>query len=167
MDKYNYTEEEIINYVNSLKVSDDFLNELESNTELQKMVANMKNDLFIMENTEDSNMLQYSNNKPFISIKNSAADYILYFTRLTQAPSRGSNHKNEVNDIYIYKNIEVGKNKEEYYININNIKNRCIIEYNGEKTVNITGEKDNYFSSLKNGSYNIKIDNYECNINIE
>ena len=39
MSKYNYTEEEIINYVNGIKVSDDFLKELESNTDLQKEVS--------------------------------------------------------------------------------------------------------------------------------
>ena len=42
--------------------------------------------------------------------------------------------------------------------NISNIKNWCVIEYNGEKIVNIFGERDNYSSNLKNGNYNIKVD---------
>ena len=58
MSKYNYTEEEIINYVNGIKVSDDFLQELESNADLQREVSSLKNDLFLMENIEDSNMLK-------------------------------------------------------------------------------------------------------------
>ena len=167
MSKYNYTEEEIINYVNGIKVSDSFLYELESNTELQKKVSSLKNDLFIMDNIDDSNMFYESKKKSIINIKNGILDYMLYFTKLTPIASRGDNINNSAEDIYVYKNIEISKNKDEYHISISNIKNWCIIEYNGEKIVNIFGEKNNYSLNLKNGSYNIKVDDYECSVNIE
>ncbi|MEI0700261.1 hypothetical protein [Brachyspira intermedia] len=166
MSKYNYTEEEIINYVNGIKVSDDFLQELESNADLQREVSSLKNDLFIMENIEDSNMLKESKIKPVINIKDSIIDYMLYFSKLTPLASRGE-EDNKIKDIYVYKNIEIYKSDNQYYININNIKNWCVIEYNGEKIVNIFGQKDNYSSELKKGNYNIKADNDEISINIE
>ena len=161
--KYNYTEEEIINYVNGLKVSDDFLNELELNTELQRKVSSLKNDLFIMENIDDSNMFNEVRKKSIINIKNNVIDYMLYFSRISPLISRGNNE----NEIYIYNNIEISKSNDEYYLNIRNIKNWCIIDYNGEKIVNIIGEKNDYSLNLKKGNYNIKVDNYESNINIE
>ncbi|MEI0549410.1 hypothetical protein R4K89_03740 [Brachyspira intermedia] len=166
MSKYNYTEEEIINYVNGIKVSDDFLQELESNADLQREVSSLKNDLFLMENIEDSNMLKESKIKPIINIKDSIIDYMLYFSKLTPLASRGE-EDNKIKDIYVYKNIEIYKSDNQYYINISNIKNWCVIEYNGEKIVNIFGQKDNYSSELKNGNYNIKVDNDEVSINIE
>ena len=166
MNKYNYTEEEIINYVNGIKVSDDFLQELESNADLQREVSSLKNDLFLMENIEDSNMLKESKIKPIINIKDSIIDYMIYFSKLTPLASRGE-EDNKIKDIYVYKNIEIYKSNDEYYINISNIKNWCVIEYNGEKIVNIFGERDNYSSNLKNGNYNIKVDDYEASINIE
>ncbi|MEI0493808.1 hypothetical protein R4J09_00100 [Brachyspira intermedia] len=166
MSKYNYTEEEIINYVNGIKVSDDFLQELESNADLQREVSSLKNDLFLMENIEDSNMLKESKIKPIINIKDSIIDYMLYFSKLTPLASRGE-EDNKIKDIYVYKNIEIYKSDNQYYINISNIKNWCVIEYNGEKIVNIFGQRDNYSSELKNGNYNIKVDNDEVSINIE
>ncbi|CRF32301.1 hypothetical protein BRSU_0704 [Brachyspira suanatina] len=166
MSKYNYTEEEIINYVNGIKVSDDFLQELESNSDLQREVTSLKNDLFLMENIEDSNMLKESKIKPIINIKDSIIDYMLYFSKLTPLASRGE-EDNKIKDIYVYKNIEIYKSDNQYYINISNIKNWCVIEYNGEKIVNIFGQRDNYSSELKNGNYNIKVDNDEVSINIE
>ena len=166
MSKYNYTEEEIINYVNGIKVSDDFLKELESNVDLQREVSSLKNDLFLMENIEDSNMFKESKIKSIINIKNGIIDYMLYFSKLTPLASRGEDDK-KIKDIYVYKNIEIYKSDNKYYININNIKNWCIIEYNGEKIVNIFGERDNYSSDLKNGNYNIKADDNEVSINIE
>ncbi|TVL63172.1 hypothetical protein [Brachyspira hyodysenteriae] len=166
MGKYNYTEEEIINYVNGIKVSDDFLKELESNSDLQKEVSSLKNDLFLMENIEDSDMFKESKIKPIINIKDSIIDYMIYFSKLTPLASRGEDDS-KVKDIYVYKNIEIYKNNDGYYINISNIKNWCVIEYNGEKIINIFGQKDNYSSELKNGNYNIKVDNNEVSINIE
>ena len=166
MSKYNYTEEEIINYVNGIKVSDDFLQELESNADLQREVSSLKNDLFLMENIDDSNMLKESKIKPIINIKDSIIDYMLYFSKLTPLASRGE-EDNKIKDIYVYKNIEIYKSDNQYYININNIKNWCVIEYNGEKIVNIFGQRDNYSSELKKGNYNIKADNDEVSINIE
>ncbi|AEM21498.1 hypothetical protein Bint_0873 [Brachyspira intermedia PWS/A] len=166
MSKYNYTEEEIINYVNGIKVSDDFLEELESNADLQREVSSLKNDLFLMENIEDSNMLKESKIKPIINIKDSIIDYMLYFSKLTPLASRGE-EDNKIKDVYVYKNIEIYKSDNQYYINISNIKNWCVIEYNGEKIVNIFGQRDNYSSELKNGNYNIKVDNDEVSINIE
>ena len=166
MGKYNYTEEEIINYVNGIKVSDDFLQELESNADLQREVSSLKNDLFLMENIEDSNMLKESKIKPIINIKDSIIDYMIYFSKLTPLASRGE-EDNKIKDIYVYKNIEIYKSDNQYYININNIKNWCVIEYNGEKIVNIFGQRDNYSSELKKGNYNIKLDNDEVSINIE
>ena len=99
MNKYNYTEEEIINYVNGIKVSDDFLQELESNADLQREVSSLKNDLFLMENIEDSNMLKESKIKPIINIKDSIIDYMLYFSKLTPLASRGE-EDNKIKDIY-------------------------------------------------------------------
>lgn len=170
MNKYDYTEEEIINYVNGIKVSNEFLEELESNADLQKEVSTLKNDLFLMENIEDSNMLKESKIKSAINIKDGIIDYILYFSKLTPLASRGDDNNEEdkkIKDIYLYKNIEIYKSGSEYYINISNIKNFCIIEHNGEKIVNILSKKDNYSYILKKGNYNIKADDYEASINIE
>ena len=89
---------------------------------------------------------------------------MLYFSRISPMASRGDDNNN---DIYVYKNIEISKSGNEYFININDIKNWCVIEHNGEKIVNIFGQKDNYSAALKKGLYNIKIDNDECSINIE
>ena len=163
MDKYNYTEEEIINYVNGIKASDEFLKALEIDISLQKEVSSLKNDLFIMENVEDSDMFKESKQKSIINIRNNIIDYMLYFSKITPLASRGDKE----NEIYVFKNIEISKSNNEYYINISNIKNWCVIDYNGEKIVNIFGEKDNYSTTLKNGTYNIKVDNYECTVNIE
>ncbi|WP_300369896.1 hypothetical protein [Brachyspira sp.] len=167
MSKYNYTEEEIINYVNGIRVSDDFLKELEINTDLQIKVSSLKNDLFLMENLEDSNMFEESKRKSVLNIKDGIVDYMLYFSKLTPLTSRGEDDK-KIKDIYVYKNIEIFKNNDEYSININDIKNWCIVECNGEKTVNIFGQRDNYsFVINRKGKYNIKVDDYETSINIE
>ncbi|EKV57016.1 hypothetical protein [Brachyspira hampsonii] len=166
MNKYDYTKEEIINYVNGIKVSDDFLKELELNADLQREVSSLRNDLFLMENIEDSDMLKEVKIKPIINIKDSIINYMLYFSKLTPLSSRGE-EDSKIKDIYVYKNIEIYKSNNQYYINISNIKNWCVMEYNGEKIVNIFGQKDNYSSSLKNGSYNIKVDDAEVSINIE
>ena len=88
---------------------------------------------------------------------------MLYFSRVTPLLSRGSNE----NEKYIYNNIEISKNGNEYHINIKDIKNWCIIDYNGEKIVNIIGQKDNYSMFLKKGKYNIKVDDYESNITVD
>ena len=161
--KYNYTEEEIINYVNGIKVSDEFINELEINTDLQREVSSLRNDMFIMENVKDSEMFNEEKKKSVINIKNNEVDYMLYFSRVTPLLSRGSNE----NEKYIYNNIEISKNGNEYHINIKDIKNWCIIDYNGEKIVNIIGQKDNYSMFLKKGKYNIKVDDYESNITVD
>lgn len=160
---YNYTEEEIINYVNGIKVSDEFINELEINTDLQREVSSLRNDIFIMENVKDSEMFNEEKKKSVINIKNNEVDYMLYFSRVTPLLSRGSNE----NEKYIYNNIEISKNGNEYHINIKDIKNWCIIDYNGEKIVNIIGQKDNYSMFLKKGKYNIKVDDYESSITVD
>ena len=161
--KYNYTEEEIINYVNGIKVSDEFINELEINTDLQREVSSLRNDIFIMENVKDSEMFNEEKKKSVINIKNNEVDYMLYFSRVTPLLSRGSNE----NEKYIYNNIEISKNGNEYHINIKDIKNWCIIDYNGEKIVNIIEQKDNYSMFLKKGKYNIKVDDYESSITVD
>ncbi|WP_297206125.1 hypothetical protein [uncultured Brachyspira sp.] len=160
---YNYTEEEIINYVNGIKVSDEFINELEINTDLQREVSSLRNDIFIMENVKDSEMFNEEKKKSVINIKNNEVDYMLYFSRVTPLLSRGSNE----NEKYIYNNIEISKNGNEYHINIKDIKNWCIIDYNGEKIVNIIEQKDNYSMFLKKGKYNIKVDDYESSITVD
>lgn len=165
MGKYNYTEEEIINYVNGIEVSDDFLKALESNTDLQREVSSLKNDLFLMENIEDSNMFNESKRKSIMNIKEGIIDYMMYFSRLTPLASRGDN---ETKETYVYKNIEIYKNNDEYCINIINIKNWCVIKCNGENIVEIFGERENYsFVISKKGNYTIKADDYEASINIE
>ena len=160
---YNYTEEEIINYVNGIKVSYEFINELEINTDLQREVSSLRNDIFIMENVKDSEMFNEEKKKSVINIKNNEVDYMLYFSRVTPLLSRGSNE----NEKYIYNNIEISKNGNEYHINIKDIKNWCIIDYNGEKIVNIIEQKDNYSMFLKKGKYNIKVDDYESSITVD
>ena len=165
MEKYNYTEEEIINYVNGEKVYSDFLNELEVNSNLQKKISSLRNDLFLMENIEDSNMFKELRKKSIINIKNNIVDYMLYFSRVSPLNARGNNDNKKI-ETYIYNNIEIEKNDDIFYINIRDIKKYCIIQHNGEKIVNIFGENDNYSTLLKEGTYFIKIDDYECNINI-
>lgn len=166
-------DKEIIKYVDGLKVSEEFLNELENNLELQIKVNNLKSDLFIMENIKDSEMFDITEKKSEIKIKNNIIESMSFFLKMKPLASRGDNNENDNNEIYIFNNIEISKNDKEYYLNIRDIKNYCIIEYgkkeeyNKEKIVNISGKKDNYSMELKNGNYNIKVDGFESNINIE
>lgn len=166
-------DKEIIKYVDGLKVSEEFLSELENNLELQTKVNNLKSDLFIMENIKDSEMFDITEKKSEIKIKNNIIESMSFFLKMKSLASRGDNNENDNNEIYIFNNIEISKNDKEYYLNIRDIKNYCIIEYgkkeeyNKEKIVNISGKKDNYSMELKNGNYNIKVDGFESNINIE
>ena len=164
-EKLKYYEEEIIKYLDGIKVSEEFLDELENNLELQIKVNNLKSDLFIMENINDSEMFNLTEKKSSIKIKNNIIESISFFLVMKPPAARGN--KEEDNEIYIFNNIEINKNGKEYYLNIRDIKNYCIIEYNKEKIVNLSGKKDNYSMELKNGNYNIKSDGYESNINIE
>ncbi len=164
-EKIKYYEEEIIKYLDGIKVSEEFLDELENNLELQIKVNNLKSDLFIMENINDSEMFDLTEKKSSIKIKNNIIESMSFFLVMKPLAARGN--KEEDNETYIFNNIEINKNGKEYYLNIRDIKNYCIIEYNKEKIVNISGKKDNYSMELKNGNYNIKSDGYESNINIE
>ena len=164
-EKLKYYEEEIIKYLDGIKVSEEFLDELENNLELQIKVNKLKSDLFVMENIKDSEMLDLTPKKSSIKIKNNIIESMAFFSITKPLASRGDNdYKNET---YIFNNIEINKNGKEYYLNIRDIKNYCVIEFNKEKIINISGEKDNYSMELKNGNYNIKVDGYESNINIE
>ena len=165
-EKLKYYEEEIIKYLDGIKVSEEFLDELENNLELQIKVNNLKSDLFIMENINDSEMFDLTEKKSSIKIKNNIIESMSFFLVMKPLAARG-NKEEEDNEIYIFNNIEINKNGKEYYLNIRDIKNYCIIEYNKEKIVNLSGKKDNYSMELKNGNYNIKSDGYESNINIE
>lgn len=164
-EKIKYYEEEIIKYLDGIKVSEEFLDELENNLELQIKVNNLKSDLFIMENINDSEMFDLTEKKSSIKIKNNIIESISFFLVMKPLAARGN--KEEDNETYIFNNIEINKNGKEYYLNIRDIKNYCIIEYNKEKIVNLSGKKDNYSMELKKGNYNIKSDGYESNINIE
>lgn len=164
-EKLQYYEEEIIKYLDGIKVSEEFLDELENNLELQIKVNNLKSDLFIMENINDSEMFDLTEKKSSIKIKNNIIESMSFFLVMKPLAARGN--KEEDNETYIFNNIEINKNGKEYYLNIRDIKNYCIIEYNKEKIVNLSGKKDNYSMELKNGNYNIKSDGYESNINIE
>lgn len=164
-EKLKYYEEEIIKYLDGIKVSEEFLDELENNLELQIKVNNLKSDLFIMENINDSEMFDLTEKKSSIKIKNNMIESMSFFLVMKPLAARGN--KEEDNETYIFNNIEINKNGKEYYLNIRDIKNYCIIEYNKEKIVNLSGKKDNYSMELKNGNYNIKSDGYESNINIE
>lgn len=164
-EKLKYYEEEIIKYLDGIKVSEEFLDELENNLELQIKVNNLKSDLFIMENINDSEMFDLTEKKSSIKIKNNIIESMSFFSIMKPLAARGN--KEEDNETYIFNNIEINKNGKEYYLNIRDIKNYCIIEYNKEKIVNLSGKKDNYSMELKNGNYNIKSDGYESNINIE
>lgn len=164
-EKLKYYEEEIIKYLDGIKVSEEFLDELENNLELQIKVNNLKSDLFIMENINDSEMFDLTEKKSSIKIKNNIIESMSFFSIMKPLAARGN--KEEDNETYIFNNIEINKNGKEYYLNIRDIKNYCIIEYNKEKIVNLSGKKDNYSMGLKNGNYNIKSDGYESNINIE
>ena len=86
-----------------------------------------------------------------------------FFSKIKPLEARGDKD----NEIYIFNNIEISKNDNEYYLNIRDIKNYCVIEFNKEKIVNISGEKNNYSMELKKGKYNIKVDNIQSKINIE
>lgn len=158
-------EEEILKYIDGLKVSKEFLNELENNFELQIKVNNLKSDLFLTKNIKDSEMFDITERISKINIKNNIIESMAFFSKIKPIAARGN--KEDDNETYIFNNIEICKNNGEYYLNIRDIKNYCIIEYNKEKIVNISGEKDNYSMELKNGNYNIKVDNCQANINIE
>ena len=164
-EKLKYYEEEIIKYLDGIKVSEEFLDELENNLELQIKVNKLKSDLFVMENIEDSEMLDLTEKKSSIKIKNNKIESMSFFSIMKPLAARGDN--DDKNETYIFNNIEINKNGKEYYLNIRDIKNYCIIEFNKEKIVNISGKKDNYSMELKNGNYNIKLDGYQSNINIE
>ena len=164
-EKLKYYEEEIIKYLDGIKVSEEFLDELENNLELQMKVNKLKSDLFVMENIKDSEMLDLTEKKSSIKIKNNIIESMSFFSIIKPLAARGDN--DDKNETYIFNNIEINKNGKEYYLNIRDIKNYCIIEFNKEKIVNISGKKDNYSMELKNGNYNIKLDGYRSNINIE
>ena len=164
-EKLKYYEEEIIKYLDGIKVSEEFLDELENNLELQMKVNKLKSDLFVMENIKDSEMLDLTEKKSSIKIKNNMIESMSFFSIMKPLAVRGDN--DDKNETYIFNNIEINKNGKEYYLNIRDIKNYCVIEFNKEKIVNISGKKDNYSMELKNGNYNIKLDGYQSNINIE
>ena len=164
-EKLKYYEEEIIKYLDGIKVSEEFLDELENNLELQMKVNKLKSDLFVMENIKDSEMLDLTEKKSSIKIKNNKIESMSFFSIMKPLAARGDN--DDKNETYIFNNIEINKNGKEYYLNIRDIKNYCVIEFNKEKIVNISGKKDNYSMELKNGNYNIKLDGYQSNINIE
>ncbi|MEI0610892.1 hypothetical protein [Brachyspira pilosicoli] len=157
-------EEEIIKYVSGLEVSKEFLSLLENDINIQNRVNSLRFDLFVMENIEDSDMFEKSINKASIKIKNGIIDSFNYFSILTPLLSRG---ENDIEKSYIYKNIEISKYENEYYLNIRDIKKYCIIHKNKEEIINIWGDKESYELKLDNGNYNIKTDYYECDINIE
>ena len=157
-------EEEIIRYVSGLEVSKEFLSLLENDINIQNRVNSLRFDLFVMENIEDSDMFEKSVNKASIKIKNAIIESFNYFSVLTPLLSRG---ENDTEKSYIYKNIEISKYENEYYLNIRDIKKYCIIHKNKEEIVNIWGNKESYELKLDNGDYNIKTDYYECDINIE
>ena len=157
-------EEDIIRYVSGLEVSKEFLSLLENDVNIQKRVNSLRFDLFVMENIEDSDMFEKSINKASIKIKNGIIESFNYFSILTPLLSRGENNTEKS---YIYKNIEISKYENEYYLNIRDIKKYCIIHKNKEEIVNIFSDKDSYELKLDNGDYNIKTDYYECDINIE
>ena len=157
-------EEEIIRYVSGLEVSKEFLSLLENDINIQNRVNSLRFDLFVMENIEDSNMFEKSVSKASIKIKNAIIESFNYFSVLTPLLSRG---ENDTEKSYIYKNIEISKYEDEYYLNIRDIKKYCIIHKNKEEIVNIWGNKESYELKLDNGDYNIKTDYYECDINIE
>ena len=164
-EKLKYYEEEIIKYLDGIKVSEEFLDELENNLELQIKVNKLKSDLFIMENIKDSEIFDLTEKKSSIKIKNNIIESMSFFSITKPLAARGDN--DDKNETYIFNNIEINKNGKEYYLNIRDIKNYCVIEFNKEKIVNISGEKNNYSMELKNGIYNIKVDGCESNINIE
>ncbi|WP_157149988.1 hypothetical protein [Brachyspira sp. SAP_772] len=157
-------EEEIIRYVSDLEVSKEFLSLLENDINIQNRVNSLRFDLFVMDNIEDSNMFEKSINKASIKIKNGIIDSFNYFSILTPLLSRGENNTEKS---YIYKNIEISKYENEYYLNIRDIKKYCIIHKNKEEIINIWGDKESYELKLVDGDYNIKTDYYECDINIE
>lgn len=162
-EKLKYYEKEVIKYIDGIKASKEFLNELENNPELQMKVNKLKSDLFIMENINDSEMFDLTERKSSIKIKNNKIESMSFFSIMKPLAVRGD----DKNEIYIFNNIEINKNDKEYYLNIRDIKDYCIIEFNKEKIVNISGKKDNYSMELKSGNYYIKVDGYESNINIE
>lgn len=164
-EKLKYYEEEIIKYLDGIKVSEEFLDELENNLELQMKVNKLKSDLFVMENIKDSEIFDLTEKKSSIKIKNNKIESMSFFSIMKPLAARGDN--DDKNETYIFNNIEINKNGKEYYLNIRDIKNYCVIEFNKEKIVNISGKKDNYSMELKNGNYNIKLDGYQSNINIE
>lgn len=164
-DKLQKYEEEIIKYVSGLEVSKEFLLLLENDINIQNRVNSLRFDLFVMENIEDSNMFEKSINKASIKIKNGIIESFNYFSILTPLLSRGENNNTE--KTYIYKNIEISKYENEYYLNIRDMKKYCIIHKNKEEIINIWGDKESYELKLDNGNYNIKTDYYECDINIE
>ena len=157
-------EEEIIRYVSGLEVSKEFLFLLENDINIQNRVNSLRFDLFVMENIEDSDIFEKSISKASIKIKNAIIESFNYFSVLTPLLSRG---ENDTEKSYLYKNIEISKYENEYYLNIRDIKKYCIIHKNKEEIVNIWGDKESYELKLDNGNYNIKTDYYECDINIE
>ena len=162
-EKLKYYEKEVIKYIDGIKASKEFLNELENNPELQMKVNKLKSDLFIMENINDSEMFDLTERKSSIKIKNNKIESMYFFSIMKPLAVRGD----DKNEIYIFNNIEINKNDKEYYLNIRDIKDYCIIEFNKEKIVNIYGKKDNYSMELKSGNYYIKVDGCDSNINIE
>ena len=157
-------EEEIIRYVSGLEVSKEFLSLLENDINIQNRVNSLRFDLFVMENIEDSDIFEKSISKASIKIKNAIIESFNYFSVLTPLLSSG---ENDTEKSYLYKNIEISKYENEYYLNIRDIKKYCIINKNKEEIVNIWGNKESYELKLDNGDYNIKTDYYECDINIE
>ena len=123
IDNVQKYEEEIIRYVSGLEVSKEFLSLLENDINIQNRVNSLRFDLFVMENIEDSDMFEKSINKASIKIKNGIIDSFNYFSILTPLLSRGEENTEKS---YIYKNIEISKYENEYYLNIRDIKKYCI-----------------------------------------
>ena len=114
-----YEEEEILKYIDGLKVSKEFLNELENNFEIQIKVNNLKSDLFLTKNIKDSEMFDITERISEINIKNNIIESMAFFSKIKPLEARGD--KEDDNEIYIFNNIEIGKNNGEYYLNIRKI----------------------------------------------
>lgn len=151
--------DEILRYVSNLKVSKDFLNELEVNKDLQIEVTNLKNDLFIMENVSDSDMFLNTYKKPEIVVKDNIIESFTLFFRNTPLLARGNNS----NTTYISDNVEVSVMDTKTYINIKSIIKSCIIKYNNDILVETSNST--YSTHLeKKGNYTIIVDNKEYSI---
>ena len=93
-------EEEIIKYLDGIKVSEEFLDELENNLELQMRVNNLKSDLFIMKNIKDSEIFDITEKESEINIKNNIVESMAFFSKIKPLEARGDKD----NEIYIFNN---------------------------------------------------------------